>query len=291
MQDQHQAQLNTHQLNTWMAALSWYLDAGVDVAFDTDPVDRTIMPALPVADTPATKPDAAPPQHMQTRTDGAGASFIGASEARTESLKRALAAQNLDELRNAIAGFDGLSLKHTATNMVFAAGNPSAPIMVLGDAPESEDDRTGHAFVGPSGQLLDKMLAAINLTRENDVYIANILNWRPPGNRTPASAEIDVCLPFIERHIALVRPKLLVFAGEVAARALLGRSEPLSRLRGQWHDYVPQTPEMRQNAAPIPALALYHPTVLLRTPAQKRAAWADLLTVQAKANDLGLFLK
>ncbi len=283
------------QRQTYKAALSWYLDAGVDIALGDDPVDRTAMPALPVVeDAPAASvPTARAPISAPAVSESA---FIGASEARAESLKLAMAANTLDELREAIAAFDGLSLKRTATNMVFSDGNPSAPIMVIGEAPGADEDRQGKPFVGVSGQLLDRMLASIGLNREAEdlshaAYISNILNWRPPGNRTPSPAEIEVSLPFIERHIALARPRLLVFAGGVAAKSLLGSGDTISRLRGTWHDYVPQTAEMRAGFAPIPAIATYHPSYLLRTPAHKRAAWADLLMLQAKARSMGIFVE
>lgn len=280
------------QRQTYKAALSWYLDAGVDIALGDDPVDRTAMPALPVVeDAPA-----APVTHATVAAPAAESAFIGASEARAESLKLAMAANTLDELREAIAAFDGLSLKRTATNMVFSDGNPSAPIMVIGEAPGADEDRQGKPFVGVSGQLLDRMLASIGLNREAEdvahaAYISNILNWRPPGNRTPSPAEIEVSLPFIERHIALVRPRLLVFAGGVSAKSLLGSGDTISRLRGTWHDYVPQTAEMRAGFTPIPAIATYHPSYLLRTPAHKRAAWADLLMLQAKVRSMGIFVE
>ncbi len=215
----------------------------------------------------------------------------GTSDIRRESLRLALAAGTLDELRAAIAGFDGIALKKTATNMVFCDGNPHAPVMLVGEAPGADEDRLGRPFVGISGQLLDKILAFIGLDRMEEnpaksLYISNILNWRPPGNRTPSAAEIESSLPFIERHIALVRPKLLIFAGGVAAQALLGRTEGISRLRGKWHDYTPRTEGI--DAAPIPALATYHPAYLLRTPSQKRAVWQDMLTLQARIESLGI---
>lgn len=287
------------ETQSYMAALSWYLDAGVDTPLADEPVDRTAMPALPTVEiaTPLHKQaNAQPASALHAQSYPAESAFLGASEARGESLKLAMAAGDLDALRAAIAEFEGLSLKRTATNMVFADGNPKSPIMVIGEAPGTDEDRQGKPFAGANGQLLDKMLASIGLARDADdvargVYLANILNWRPPGNRTPAPAEIEVSLPFIERHIALVRPRLLIFAGGLSAKALLGSGDSISRLRGRWHNYVPQTPELQAGFTPIPAAAIYHPTYLLQTPEHKRAAWADLLMVQVKARELGLFGK
>ena len=164
--------------------------------------------------------------------------------------------------------------------------------MLVGEAPGADEDRQGKPFVGASGQLLDRILACIGLDRTQEdplssVYISNILNWRPPGNRTPNPAEIAVSLPFIERHIQLVKPKILILCGGVSAKALLGRDESISRLRKGWHDYRPQTAQLQNaDAQPIPAIATYHPAYLLRTPAQKRAVWADMLSVQEKRNAL-----
>ncbi len=211
--------------------------------------------------------------------------LLGSPAIRREAVRLALAANTRDELRDAIAQFDGISLKQTATNLVFCDGNPSAPVMLVGEAPGADEDRMGRPFVGVSGQLLDKILAFIGLDRtaedpQQSLYISNILNWRPPGNRTPNAAEIESSLPFIERHITLVKPKILIFAGGVSAQALLGRTEGISRLRGKWHDYVQRTEGLE--SASIPALATYHPAYLLRTPAQKRAVWQDMLMLQEK---------
>jgi DNA polymerase len=164
--------------------------------------------------------------------------------------------------------------------------------MIVGEAPGADEDRIGKPFVGVSGQLLDRILACIGLARTAEdpadaVYISNILNWRPPGNRTPTDAEVDISRPFIERHIALVKPRLLVFAGGVSAKGLLNSTDSISKMRGKWHDYRPATPGIADDGAPIPALATYHPAYLLRTPSQKKAVWADMLTVQARLRETG----
>lgn len=269
-------------------ALQFYLDHGVDTCLQDQPVDRT---ALSQKSSPASKAPA--PAAVSRKADNAEI-LLGKSNARNEAVKLAQAASNLAELREAVAEFDGVSVKKTATNMVFADGNPQSPIMLIGEAPGADEDRQGKPFVGVSGQLLDRILKCIGLDRlEEDpakaVYISNILNWRPPGNRTPSPAEIEVSLPFIERHIQLVQPKILIFCGGVSAKSLLGSSESISRLRGKgWHDYRPQALELDTGAHTIAAIATYHPAYLLRTPAQKKAVWADMLSVQAKRRDLGL---
>jgi uracil-DNA glycosylase family 4 len=211
--------------------------------------------------------------------------LLGSMDIRNEARKLALAASTLEDLRAAIQTFDGIALKRTATNMVFADGNPSAPVMLIGEAPGADEDRIGKPFVGVSGQLLDRIFSHIGLSRaETDpvksLYIANILNWRPPGNRTPSAGEIEASLPFIERHIALVKPKLLILCGGVSAQALLNRTEGISKLRNRWHDYLPRTEGIAgDNPASIPAIATYHPAYLLRTPSQKRAVWQDMLAL------------
>jgi len=191
-------------------------------------------------------------------------------------------AKTIAELRAALEAFDGCALKTTAMNLVFADGDPTAPLMLVGEAPGEDEDRQGKPFVGLSGQLLNKMLASIGLTREH-TYISNVLFWRPPGNRSPTDAELAACLPFIERHIALVRPKLLVLLGGVSAKTLLRTKDGITRLRGHWVSYEPE-PEAK-GLPPIPCLPIYHPAYLLRQPAAKRQAWADLLMIKAKLTD------
>ncbi len=188
----------------------------------------------------------------------------------------ALKAHTLAELEAAIAGFDGCALKATATRLVFADGNPKARLMLVGEAPGADEDRQGKPFVGVSGQLLDRMLAWIGLDRSK-VYISNILPWRPPGNRSPTSAEIAICLPFIERHIELVDPSVLVLLGGTSAKALLATGEGIMKLRGRWLEYAsPGLPR------PVAAMATFHPAYLLRSPGYKREAWRDFLVIKNK---------
>ncbi len=182
-------------------------------------------------------------------------------------------------LREELLRFEGCALRHTAMNLVFADGNPEAPVMFIGEAPGEDEDRQGKPFVGVSGQLLDRMLKAAGLDRTS-VYISNILFWRPPGNRSPTDAEIAACLPFTERHIALVKPKLLVFLGGVAAKNLLRTKEGITRIRGRWTEYVP--PPGSELRDPIPCLPMYHPAYLLRQPGSKRQAWVDILQISKR---------
>jgi uracil-DNA glycosylase len=184
-------------------------------------------------------------------------------------------------LREELLAFEGCALKRTAMNLVFADGNPEAKIMLVGEAPGEDEDRQGLPFVGASGKLLDRMLATIGLDRTN-VYISNILFWRPPGNRSPTDAEIAACLPFAERHIALAQPKILVLLGGVAAKSLLRTKEGITRLRGRWIDYTPHIG--RTDTLPIRCLPIYHPAYLLRQPGAKRQAWSDLLALKKEMN-------
>ncbi|MBK6896781.1 MAG: uracil-DNA glycosylase [Alphaproteobacteria bacterium] len=269
-----------------MSALEWYLNHGVTETLETAVQDRTAWLKAP--------PPTVKISEKQTPSNPAPAApvFLGTAEARTEAVRLAAAAQTLDELREALATFEGFSIKKTATNLVFADGNPLAPVMLVGEAPGADEDRLGKPFVGVSGQLLDKILKSIGLDRHAEdpsksVYISNILNWRPPGNRNPTPAEIELGLPFIERHIQLARPKILIFCGAVSAKALLNSEQGISRLRSRWHDYKTLTPELMTLCTDsFPALCTYHPSYLLRTPAQKRYSWGDMLEIDRKIRAL-----
>ncbi|GHS92300.1 hypothetical protein AGMMS49949_04250 [Alphaproteobacteria bacterium] len=185
------------------------------------------------------------------------------------------AAQTLEELKAKLQAFEGCALKKLATQMVFADGNHKSPLLFVGEAPGLEEDKQGLPFVGASGQLLNKMMAAIGLTREN-VYITNVVNWRPPGNRPPTLDEITQCLPFLKRHIELIAPQCMVLLGATAMKAVLNVSSSLSKARGTWHAY--KTSE----GTTIPTLVTFHPSYLLRSPNQKPLAWQDLLLIQKR---------
>jgi DNA polymerase len=273
------------------AALEWYVENGADEAIGDEPIDR-FAAAKAQADKSVADIIRAENPAAETKSVAAPSTQnapLGASDARAEAMKVVQAAQSLEELEAAIAAFEGIGLKKTASNMVFADGNPKASIMYIGDAPAADDDRAGKPFVGVDGRFLDVMFKAIDIARgaeeaEKSLYLTNILNWRPPGGRSPAPGEIEASLPFIERHIQFAAPKILVFGGAIAAKALLGRNEGLSKLRKRWHDYTPQCEELRDRAASIPAIVTFAPSYLLNTPAQKRGAWADLLMIKTRLN-------
>ncbi len=263
-----------------LALLRWYVEMGADEAIAEAPQNRLADPAaLSAQPEPAALPrSASKPQAVAASPPPAFAESLaeGAQSARL----MAAGATTIEELAARVAAFDGCSLKFTATNTVFTDGNPTAPIMIIGEAPGAEEDRTGRPFVGRAGQLLDRMLAAIGLDRTG-VLITNVIYWRPPGNRTPTAAEIASCLPFVLRHVALVRPKVLVLAGATAAGALLPQAQGITRLRGRWFDLA--VPGLDR---PVPTLPMFHPSFLLRAPERKREAWHDLLALRAKLDEV-----
>ena len=252
------------------------MQAGVDETIGDDPVDR--FAAIEPAEAPEPVPEKETPPPVPAAP---AAPAIGADGASGEARRTAAAAQGVDELRAALEKFEGCGLKKTATNLVFGDGNAEADIIFIGEAPGAEEDRKGVPFVGPSGQLLDRMLASIGLDR-TAAYISNTVFWRPPGNRNPTTGEMAVCMPFLERMIELVDPKIVVAVGGPAANSLLGQKTSVGKLRGKWFTY-----SSAGLAQPVEATAIYHPAYLLRTPAQKRAAWQDLLEIRAKMRTLG----
>ncbi|MET3662601.1 uracil-DNA glycosylase [Aquamicrobium ahrensii] len=273
------------------ALLAFYAEAGVDEALDDAPVNRfeekppqPAQSVQPRAEQPAERaqaqrntspPPAAPPvtpASMQTAAVPDGQQVAFAREF-------AASASTLEELRERMAGFEGCNLKATAKNLVFADGDPQAGVMFVGEAPGRDEDLEGKPFVGRSGQLLDRILAAIELDRSK-VYIANVIPWRPPGNRAPTPQETEICRPFIERQIELVGPKVLVHLGGASAKTLLNTPEGILRLRGNWRVYT------GPSGIEIPAMPTLHPAYLLRTPAHKRLAWRDFLEVKMKLRAL-----
>lgn len=257
------------------AALEWYSAVGVDFATGDEPVDRfaaSVAPrrAAPVAQpTAATAPADAPRVANQTADATVG-----------DSAEIAANAQTLDDLRAAMEAYDGCSLKRRATQLVFADGNPEAEIMLVGEGPGEQEDLIGKPFVGRAGQLLDRMLASIGLDRSK-VYIANMVPWRPPGNRNPAPDEMAQCAPFLIRQVELVAPKILITLGNVPTKALFETGLGITRMRGQWRDLTVGRHTAR-------GLATLHPAYLLRTPASKALAWRDMLTLkQALADQAG----
>lgn len=251
--------LDFHQAK---ALLEWQIELGATEAVGDAPVNRYEVPEKPAK--PAAPAPVPPIVADQTLSDPA-------------ELARGLAAAatDLESLNAAVATFDQCDLKRGARNTVFADGNPAARVMIIGEAPGRDEDREGRPFVGRAGQLLDKMLAAIDMNRnseviENAVYITNILPWRPPQNRDPKPEEISMLLPFVQRHVELVNPDIVVLMGNISCQAGLGR-RGITRLRGSWTE-----------AYDRPALPMFHPAYLLRSPHAKREAWADLLELRAK---------
>jgi DNA polymerase len=252
--------------------LQWYLDMGVDDALQELPADRFAEspapePRGPGRAMPAPRPEARP-MPGSPAPGGPGADEIPAAAARAA----AQAAQTLDELKQAFERFEGCALKATATNLVFHDGNPQARVMFIGQAPGRDEDLAGKPFVGRSGQLLDRMLAAIGLDRTR-AYIANVVPWRPPGNRTPSVQEVAACLPFLERQIELAGPDVLVLLGGEAAKAVLNLQDGIMRARGRWAPYTVGNRTVR-------ALVTLHPAYLLRQPQHKRLAWRDFLALK-----------
>jgi DNA polymerase len=263
--------------------LSFYLEAGVDALLGEEPVDRmadeTPPPAVraPAPPPPAIRDEPArTPAQTQTQTyvqTRPASPVPAAPEAAVMAAREAAkSAATLDDLRALLETFEGCSLRNTATQLAFADGNPQARVMFVGEAPGYEEDISGKPFIGRSGKLLDQMFGAIGLDR-TAVYIANVVPWRPPGNRTPTPQETAICLPFIRRQIELANPDILVCLGGPSAQTLLAIKEGITRSRGRWFPYDTGTREIR-------ALPTFHPAFLLRRPLQKRLAWRDFLAVK-----------
>jgi len=253
--------------------LAFYMEAGVDCALTEEPVNRLAEP-----DVIPGRREAAPPSPVRATAAAVPAARSEAAlppEVAIQSAREAArTAPTLEALRALLEKFDGCALKSTATRLVFADGNPQARIMFVGEAPGREEDIEGLPFVGRSGKLLDRMIAAIGLDRSS-AYIANGIPWRPPGNRTPTPQETQICLPFIQRQIELVNPDVLVTLGNPSTQTLLSTREGIMKTRGRWFDYDTGTRVIR-------ALATFHPAYLLRSPSYKRMAWQDLRSI-AKA--------
>lgn len=252
-----------------LALLDFYVEAGVDIALDEEPRDRLADTAEGAGQPPAPSPRSEraltgqlPVQRIEGR-----ALPLSPDDAAHAARERAKRVESLAELEALLAGFEGCGLRVTAKNLVFADGNPDGRVMFVGEAPGGDEDRIGKPFVGRSGQLLDRMLAAIGLDRTG-VYIANVVPWRPPGNRTPTPQELAVCKPFIEKQIELADPDILVCLGGPSAQSLLNVKDGVLKTRGRWFPYQTGRREIR-------ALATLHPAYLLRQPLQKRLAWRD----------------
>jgi uracil-DNA glycosylase len=253
--------------------LAFYLEAGVDCALADAPVDRLAEPDSATIATPREIPAQRLVRETPVATPAVSRSEIApAPEAAIASAREAArTAPSLEALRALLENFDGCALKHTATRLVFADGNPQARVMFVGEAPGRDEDIEGLPFVGRSGKLLDRMIAAIGLDRSK-AYIANVIPWRPPGNRTPTPQETQICLPFIQRQIELVNPDVLVTLGNPSTQTLLSTREGIMKTRGKWLDYDTGTRSIR-------AIATFHPAYLLRSPSYKRMSWQDLRAI------------
>ncbi len=206
--------------------------------------------------------------------------FISLNEIVAAAKKAAESAKNLVELRKAVENFDGCNLKKMATNTVFFDGNPNSKIMVIGEAPGNHEDLQGIPFCGDSGKVLDGMFRAINMTRAENFYITNVIFWRPPGNRRPTEEELAICRPFVERHIQLLNPEVLVLVGATSMAAILGIQDPISSVRGKFMDYAPKFLSRK-----IKTFVIFHPSYLMRQSAKKKVAWADMLALEQFLKD------
>ncbi len=288
--------------NSYRKNLIWQIEAGVDECIDETPFnrftekpigiieqksnqfDQRIIPnskgfQSQISDNISDNMQAAEPSGSQLLPQTKKGFSSDLERTVFSAVSIAGATNTISELMNAVEVFEECGLKKTAMNTVFADGNPSAKIMFIGAVPGADEDRTGLPFAGSKGQFLDKMLASIDLDRSS-CYLTNLVFWRPPGDREPTPDEIAACIPFVERHVELVSPEMLVLLGGSVSKALLGMKESIAKLHGQWFDY--STPKM---AAPILAIPFYHPANLLNSPVYKRDAWLDLLKIKQKLNE------
>jgi DNA polymerase len=257
--------------------LAFYLEAGVDCALLEEPPNRLLDPEIApqpaaIPSPPANRP--APPPAAMARAPAAAVPAPDVAIASARGAART--APTLEALRALLETFDGCALKQTATRLVFSDGNPQARIMFVGEAPGRDEDLEGIPFIGRSGKLLDRMIGAIGLDRTT-AYIANVIPWRPPGNRDPSPQETQICLPFIKRQIELVDPDVLVCLGKPSSQAVLELKDGIMRTRGRWHNYDTGTRTIR-------AMATFHPAYLLRQPIHKRLAWQDLRAISKALN-------
>lgn len=246
-----------------LPVLDWYRAVGVDLAVTDEPIDRFASSAAAPRPRPVAEAEIA--------------ALATAAAAPAETMELAAGAQTMEQLRAVMEAYEGCALKKRATQLCFADGNPEAEIMLVGEGPGEQEDLAGKPFVGRAGQLLDRMLAAIGLDRTT-VFIANMVPWRPPGNREPSPEELALCLPFLYRQVELVAPKVLVTLGNVPTRALFGTTQGITRTRGQWR-------ELTINGHGMQALPMLHPAYLLRMPASKALAWRDLLELKRRVDE------
>ena len=271
-----------HELTDALNTLEWLVAMGATDAVGDAPVDRTTPVEKSAATAVENRENAQPsPQGQMTTPSAAPSTIIEAKSQKApvvvdeSAYEAAKGAKTVEELYDAVQAFEGCSLKRTANTTVFADGNPNAPVMIIGEAPGADEDRTGVPFEGESGQLLNRMLKAAGWSRGEDTYLTYVVPWRPLGNRTPNAQEIALCQPFLTRHIELAKPKVLILLGSVSAQSVLGVKDGISKVRGKWHDH-------QKGDETIQAMAMFHPSYLLRQPRQKALAWKDLLEIKAK---------
>ncbi|WAC59167.1 uracil-DNA glycosylase [Brevundimonas sp. SL130] len=260
-----------HDIAAVEALLAFWRDAGVDACYGDAPVDHTHL-----APPPALKA-------VQKATASVVTPLVGANieDAMAEARRLAAGASTLQDLAAAVAAFEGCPLRGMgATQSVFGRGDPNAAVMVIGEGPGPDEDRLGQPFVGRAGKLLDRMLAAADLT--DRVFITNTVFWRPPGNRTPTPQEQAVCAPFVERAFALLQPKAVLLLGAASAKSVLQTEDGIMKMRGQWREW-----RLAEGGLSAPALPTLHPAFLLRQPQAKRQVWADLLTLSARLDGAG----
>ncbi|WP_375671832.1 MULTISPECIES: uracil-DNA glycosylase family protein [unclassified Bartonella] len=264
--------------------LNFYKESGADAVLTDFPIDRfkqsacserKLISVVNISHNQQASPKTSPTVKLDHHQLHNSRTIQNESTA----IESAKSAKTLDELKSALLAFNGCSLKLTAKNTCFSDGTAGSPLMLIGEAPGRDEDIQGIPFVGKAGMLLNKILASIGLTR-NNVYIANTIPWRPPGNRTPTPREVALCRPFIERHIYLARPRVLIALGGVAAQFLTGSQNGIIRTRGKWHIY-----ESKDNIK-IPVMPTFHPAYLLRTPSQKKLTWIDFLEVKNRLDSL-----
>lgn len=255
-----------------LAVLKWQIDMGVDETIDSEPLSLEKISAQKTPAKAIIQTEKKEPMKTATRT----------SPLEAEKSARMIAdkCKTLSELHEALKTFDEIAIKKTATNTVFSDGNPEAKIMFIGEAPGANEDIEGIPFCGASGKLMDELLKWAGFERKKNIYISNTIFWRPPGNRRPTPEELAICKPFVEKHIALINPSILVLVGGTATFSLLNTNTGISKLRGQYHEY--KNDYLKSS---IPAIALFHPSYLLRQPSQKKTFWFDILSMKKHLSD------
>lgn len=265
--------MNMNDLEQKSNQLNWLKAIGVDYYCSEAPPPLLATPNIPNA---KPKETTNMPKSQLPDNNPAKASLPAAlTDNVLVARQLADSATSLTELQQIVMNFDGCALKKLANNTVFADGNAKAKIMLIGEAPGASEDMQGIPFCGESGKLLDNMLTCIGISRQNNAYITNTIFWRPPGNRSPTEEEINICRPFVEKHIALIQPKLIILVGSTAATSLLGKHAGITKIRQEYYSYT-----NKYLSQPIQTTALFHPAYLLRQPLQKKTTWYDLIKIQ-----------